>query len=216
MRVLLLAPPGAGKGTQGKVLADHFGLTHISSGDVLRDNLARGTDLGMRAQEYLSRGDLVPDDMLNGLLREPIQEAVATGGYVLDGFPRTLEQAQATVMNNPVPSATLQCVLFLDVSDQDLVTRLLARRRGSDDTAETIGHRLEVYHRETEPLVAYYRGRGLLHRIDGAQPVADVTRDCIAVLTTLSNGGTPSDRSALSNGATRSDEAEQVVTTRRE
>ncbi|HVV31232.1 MAG TPA: adenylate kinase [Mycobacteriales bacterium] len=185
MRLLLLAPPGAGKGTQGALLAEHFGIRHISSGDLLRENITTGTDLGRQVQAYLAAGDLVPDEVMGALLRKPAVAAAAAGGYVLDGFPRTLQQAQLAFLAGDEEGVALQAVLFLDVPDDVLVGRLLARGRGADDSEETIRHRLAVYHHETEPLVAYYTGRGLLRRVDGNQPVEAVTAECLAALAEL-------------------------------
>jgi adenylate kinase len=182
MRLLLLAPPGAGKGTQGQALAQHYGTRHISSGDLLRDNIERGTELGREVQAYLSRGDLVPDSVMDALLQAQILTAVDEGGYILDGFPRTLHQAQLAFLSAAPRGAALQAVLFLDVPEDVLVERLRARGRGADDGEETIRHRLKVYHAETEPLIAYYRGRGILRTVDGAQPVAGVTRSCIEAI----------------------------------
>lgn len=189
MRLLLLAPPGAGKGTQGQALARHYGITHLSSGDLLRENITGGTAVGRQVQAYLERGDLVPDSVMDALLQTKILDAVKTGGYVLDGFPRTLRQAQRAFRGVAGQSATadtaLQAVLFLDVPEEALVKRLLARGRGADDNEATIRHRLQVYHTETEPLVAYYRGRGLLRTVAGDQPVADVTQACIEAISEL-------------------------------
>jgi adenylate kinase len=183
MRLLLLAPPGAGKGTQGKALAEHYGIQHISSGDLLRDNIEHDTDLGRQVQAYLSRGDLVPDSVMDALLQNQISAAVAAGGYILDGFPRTLHQAQLAFLSVAIQnSAALQAVLFLDVPEDTLVKRLISRGRGADDTEDTIRHRLQVYHAETEPLVAYYRGRGLLRTVNGDQDVDEVTHACIEAI----------------------------------
>lgn len=182
MRVLLLAPPGAGKGTQGGRLAAHFGVRHISSGDLLRDNIEAGTELGQRVRSYLAAGDLVPDEVMEELLRDAVVDAARSGGYVLDGFPRTVHQAHQAYLMAREEGVELQAVLFLAVPDEVLVGRLLARGRGTDDTEATIRHRLEVYHAETEPLVAYYRGRDLLHEVDGDQPVDIVTGACLAAL----------------------------------
>ncbi|HEV7209531.1 MAG TPA: adenylate kinase [Mycobacteriales bacterium] len=178
MRVLLLAPPGAGKGTQGKRLAAQFGVTHISSGDLLRDNIIAGTELGTTVQAYLAAGDLVPDAVIEDLLRVSVVEAAHTGGYVLDGFPRTVHQAEQAYLMAQEEGVALQAVLFLRVPDDVLTARLLARGRGADDTEATIRHRLAVYHAETEPLIAAYQARGLLHEVDGDQPIEAVTAAC--------------------------------------
>lgn len=182
MRLLLLAPPGAGKGTQGAALAEHYGVRHISSGDLLRAELDAGTDLGRRAQKFLDAGDLVPDDVLQHLLGEPIDAAARAGGYVLDGFPRTVAQSEAAAAVAERRGIGLEAVVFLRVPDDVLVRRLLARARGADDSEETVRHRLAVYYRQTEPLVVRYRERGLLHEVDGDQPPDDVTAAIVKAL----------------------------------
>jgi len=182
MRLLLLAPPGAGKGTQGGRLAEHYDVTHISSGDMLRTHIQANDELGQRVKSYLAAGDLVPDDVMSDLILEPAFKAAARGGYILDGFPRTLDQARFAFAEACAAGAELQAVIFLDVPDEVLVKRLLARGRGTDDTEATIRHRLEVYHGETEPLVAYYEDRSLLRRVNGDQSVEAVTDACIAAL----------------------------------
>lgn len=182
MRVLLLAPPGAGKGTQGERLAAHFGITHISSGDLLRAELTDRSPLGEKVRHYLAAGDLVPDGVMEQLLMGPARAAGAAGGYVLDGFPRTVHQAEQAYLIASDEGIELQAVLFLAVPDDVLVQRLLARRRGNDDTEATIRRRLEVYHAETEPLVEHYRTRGLLREVNGDQPVERVTEACLAAL----------------------------------
>lgn len=185
MRLLLLAPPGAGKGTQGQLLAAHFGVRHISSGDLLRAHLTDGTPLGQQVARYLAAGDLVPDELVEDLLLAAVLQAAEAGGYVLDGFPRTVHQAQQAYLVARQQQAQVQAVLLLDVPDPVLTRRLAARGRGTDDTEATIGHRLAVYHAQTEPLVAYYRQRGILHVIDGDAPIPAVTAACLAALDTV-------------------------------
>jgi adenylate kinase len=185
MRLLLLAPPGAGKGTQGANLAAHYGITHISSGDLLREHIQNQTELGRQVQAYLAAGDLVPDEVMIALVSGPAREAAAAGGFILDGFPRTLKQAQMVLQNAKEAGTVLHAVIFLDVPDDVLVKRLIARGRGSDDTEYTIRHRLEVYHRETEPLITFYRDRGLLRYVDGNQPIEAVTAAIDAALSDL-------------------------------
>lgn len=179
MRLLLIGAPGAGKGTQAARLAEHFGLTHISSGDLLRTHVTEGTDLGRRVKQYVSRGDLVPDQMVLDMLRKPIVAASERGGYVLDGFPRTIEQAEIAYETARDLGVAVQVAAYLDVEREELVRRLLARGRGSDDTQEVIEHRLEVYEARTRPMVAYYDRREILVRVDGAQPEDDVTRQLV-------------------------------------
>lgn len=179
MRLLLIGAPGAGKGTQAVRLAEHFGLTHISSGDLLRAHVTEGTDLGRRVKQYVSRGDLVPDQMVLDMLRKPIVAASERGGYVLDGFPRTIEQAGIAYETARELGVAVQVAAYLDVEREELVRRLLARGRGSDDTQEVIEHRLEVYEARTRPMVDYYDRREILVRVDGAQPEDDVTRQLV-------------------------------------
>lgn len=176
MRLLLIGAPGAGKGTQAVRLAEHFGITHISSGDLLRRHVTEGTDLGRRVQQYVSRGDLVPDQMVLDMLRKPIVAASEQGGYVLDGFPRTVEQAEIAYETARELGVAVQVAAYLDVAREELVRRLLARGRGSDDTQDVIEHRLEVYEERTFPMIDYYDRREILVRVDGSQPEDDVTR----------------------------------------
>jgi len=176
MRLLLIGAPGAGKGTQAGRLAEHFGITHISSGDLLRRHVEDGTALGTQVQQYVSRGDLVPDQMVLDMLRKPIVEASAKGGYVLDGFPRTVEQAEIAYETARELGVAVQVAALLDVPDDELVRRLLARSRGTDDTQDVIEHRLEVYEARTRPMVAYYAEREVLVTVDGSKPEDEVTR----------------------------------------
>ena len=185
MRLLLLAPPGAGKGTQGANLAAHYGIAHISSGDLLRQHIQDQDELGRQVQAYLAAGDLVPDEVMIELVSGPAREAAAAGGFILDGFPRTLKQAQMVMESAKEAGTTLHAVLFLDVPDDVLVKRLIARGRGADDTEYTIRHRLEVYHRETEPLITFYEDRGLLRYVDGNQSISAVTAAIDALLSDL-------------------------------
>ena len=148
MRLLLIGAPGSGKGTQAVRLAEHFGIAHISSGDLLRQHVTDDTAFGEQVQKYVSRGDLVPDEMVLDMLRKPIVEASAKGGYVLDGFPRTVEQAEIAYETASKLGVAVQIAAYLDVGRDELIRRLLARGRGSDDTQEVIEHRLEVYEAE--------------------------------------------------------------------
>jgi len=186
MRILLLAPPGAGKGTQADRISVHFGIPHISTGDLFRRHVAERTPLGLEVEEYLRRGDLVPDDIVLGIVEEAVADAVArTGGYLLDGFPRTLAQARRGYRIAVRLGATVHGVLHFDVREPELLRRLLERATTEgrdDDTEATIRHRLDVYKTETEPLLDYYRGRGVLVTVSGEQPVDDVTAESIAAL----------------------------------
>jgi adenylate kinase len=170
MRLLLIGAPGAGKGTQAERLAERFGITHISSGDLLRQHVREQTSLGRTIKSYVDKGDLVPDSVVLDMLRKPVVAAVEAGGYVLDGFPRTVEQAEASFPVAQALGVEVQAAIHLDVPREELVRRLLSRRRGSEDTEEVIEHRLEVYLEKTVPLLAYYAGRELMFAVDGAQP----------------------------------------------
>jgi adenylate kinase len=180
MRVLLVAPPGAGKGTQAAKLADHYGIANLSSGALLRREIAADTEIGRRAIEYVRRGDLVPDDLIFQVLAEPLIEAAENGGYVLDGFPRNLHQAKTAYrIARENPSIELQAVVHLDVPLEELTKRLLARgvQEGRIDDAENVvTHRLEVFAAATEPLLDFYRRRGLVLDVDGNQEIDRVFR----------------------------------------
>jgi adenylate kinase len=175
MRVLLIGAPGAGKGTQATKIAEHFGLTHISSGELLRRHIAEGTAIGRQVQEYVARGDLVPDAIMMDMLSKPVRAAVDSGGYVLDGFPRTVEQAKAAYEAVGSQGLAVQVAVHIFVPTEDLVRRLLNRARGGDDTREVIEHRLEVYREKTVPMLDYYADRERLVQVNGARPEAEVT-----------------------------------------
>ena len=167
MRLLLIGAPGSGKGTQAIRIADHFGLTHISSGDLLRQHVKDGTSLGQEVQRFVERGDLVPDTLVMDVLRKPVVAASESGGYVLDGFPRTVEQAEIAYSVARELGVAAQVAVHLDVRREELVRRLLARGRGSDDTEDVIAHRLEVYQEHTVPMLRYYERRAELVTVDG-------------------------------------------------
>lgn len=175
MRLLLIGAPGAGKGTQAVQLAERLGLTHISSGDLLRQHVTDETTLGKAVKEYVTRGDLVPDQVVLDMLRKPVLAASKAGGYVLDGFPRTVAQAEIAYGTAKELGVAVQIAIYLEVERQELVRRLLARGRGSDDTAEVIEHRLEVYEEKTRPMIAYYAQREQLITVNGARPPDEVT-----------------------------------------
>jgi adenylate kinase len=181
LRVIMLSPPGAGKGTHGRWLTRHSGATHISSGDLLRAEVALGSDLGRRVAEYTARGDLVPDEVIFSILIPAVVAAVRdTGGYVLDGFPRTMPQAMRAAELGVELGLTSNAVIYLTAPEEELVSRLLdrAQRDGrADDTLGVIRHRLAVFARETAPLVEYYRDRGILLELSTHRPEADVHAD---------------------------------------
>ena len=186
MRVLMVAPPGAGKGTQAEKLARHYEVAHLSSGELLRQEVHAGTEIGRQAADYLRRGDLVPDELIFTTLAESIVLASRQGGYVLDGFPRNLRQAkEAYELTNEVEGIALQAVIQLDVARQELRRRLLARAEDegrSDDSEKIITHRFEVYTVETEPLLAFYRARNLVLEINGEQDEEQVFADIVRSL----------------------------------
>lgn len=181
MRLLLVAYPGAGKGTQAERLAAHYNIAHLSSGDLLRSEIDRHTDIGATATDYLRRGDLVPDELVFEMLSAPILEAATNGGYVLDGFPRTLRQAEvAYTWAQATEGVELQAVIYLKVGKEDLLERLRVRAGvggRTDDDEVTIAHRFEVFETQTEPLLDFYSGRGILLDINGGQSVDDVFSD---------------------------------------
>jgi adenylate kinase len=181
MRVIMLSPPGAGKGTHSRWLTQQTGAAHISSGDLLRAEVARGSDLGRRVAAYTARGDLVPDELIFSILMPAVIAAARdTGGYVLDGFPRTMPQALRAAELGAELALTANAVIYLTAPEEELVSRLLdrAQRDGrADDTLAVIRHRLEVFARETAPLVDYYRGRGILLELSTDRPEADVQAD---------------------------------------
>ena len=181
MRLLLVAYPGAGKGTQATRLAVHYNITKLSSGELLRAEVARGTAIGRVAADYLRRGDLVPDELIFEMLAAPLLDAASHGGYVLDGFPRTLRQAElAYSVAQKIKDVELQAVVYLRVGHDELLKRLQARgdRMGrTDDDEITIAHRFEVFKTQTEPLLGFYASRGILLDINGEQPVGDVFAD---------------------------------------
>jgi adenylate kinase len=185
MRLLLIGAPGAGKGTQAERLAERFGIAHISSGDLLRQHVREQTSIGRTIRSYVDKGDLVPDSVVLDMLRKPVVAAVEAGGYVLDGFPRTVEQAEASFAVAHALGVEVQAAIHLDVPREELVRRLLSRRRGSEDTEAVIEHRLEVYLEKTVPLLAYYAGRELMFAVDGAQPPDAVHEEIVARLRKL-------------------------------
>jgi adenylate kinase len=186
MRVLMIAPPGAGKGTQGALIAAHFGIPHIATGELLRDHVARRTSLGLAVQEYLDRGELAPDQVVLDMVREAVVAAKAAGGgYVLDGVPRNIQQARALYLIAVDLGMTADVALHLDAGDAEVARRLLARaalEHRSDDTAEVIAQRLALYHQVTAPILCWYRDRGILVSVDAMRPVQEVSREILAAL----------------------------------
>jgi adenylate kinase len=181
MRLVLLGPPGAGKGTQAVRLGEHFRCPVIATGEVFRSHVAEGTPLGRLAQEYLDRGDLVPDEVVIDMVMERLaaEPGGEEGGFVLDGFPRTVAQAEALDAELDAAGVPLDAALFFEITEDELFRRLAGRSAALhrvDDAEQTIRHRLEVFAIKTRPLVDYYERRGLLERVDAIGEVDEVTR----------------------------------------
>ena len=206
MRVAFLGPPGAGKGTQARELAREWGVPHLATGDMLREAVAAGTRLGLAAQRYMEQGALVPDDVIIDLMRERLAAADATKGFILDGFPRTIAQDEALGKVLAETGQALGAVVFFDVSEAELLRRLTGRRvcrqcqatyhlvsappaktgicdkcggelyQREDDSEKTVRNRLEVYTRQTAPLLDYYRGHSLLRTVRGEGPIDGIRR----------------------------------------
>jgi len=204
MRIVLLGPPGAGKGTQAKLMLERTGMVHISTGDLLRAAVATSSTLGRAAKGFMERGELVPDQLVTDMIRDRLSAMGAAPSFMLDGFPRTVVQAEALEKMLASRSIPLEHVISLDVPREELVRRLSGRRtcrvcgamshvtsdptrrpgvcdecggalyQREDDREETIRARLEVYDRATAPLITFYRGRGLLREVDGTGPTTDV------------------------------------------
>ena len=185
--LVLIGPPGVGKGTQAAQLRDEFGLAHIATGDLLRAHRGQGTELGRQAATYMSDGRLVPDGLVVAMVQERIRESPR---FVLDGFPRSLAQARALAEVLLVERRRLTAAVFVEAPDEIVIERIAGRDEGrDDDNAATVRRRLEVFHRSTAPVIAYYEALGILHRIDAARPIDQVYADTQRLLSRL--GGTP-------------------------
>jgi adenylate kinase len=212
LNIVLLGPPGAGKGTQAARLAEDFGLRYIATGNMLRDGVRNGSDLGKKAREYMERGDLVPDDLIIGLIKETLERDDSGSGFILDGFPRTERQAQALDEELQELGRTLNAALLLDVDERTVVERLSQRRvcvkgqhnfhmtfdppkhpercdvdgsrlvQRDDDKPEVIQHRLEEYREKTAPLIEYYERQGKLRRVDASRSPDEVSDEIRAKL----------------------------------
>jgi adenylate kinase len=214
LNLILLGPPGSGKGTQGERLQEDLRLPYYATGDILRAAVRDGTELGRRAKQFMDAGDLVPDEVIIGVIGERIQSPEASDGFILDGFPRTVPQAEALDEEMEDLERGLTAAILIDVPAEEVVRRLSGRRTceqghvfhvefdppeqegvcdvdGSeltirdDDKPEVVRHRLEQYHAKTEPLISYYEDRSLLQRVDGARPPAEVGDRIRALLATL-------------------------------
>ncbi len=216
MKLVLLGAPGAGKGTQAALIAEHFQIPHISTGDIFRENIKNETELGLKAKHYIEEGLLVPDELTTDLVVHRVQEEDCENGYILDGFPRTIPQAECFDAVLEELGMHLDVALDVDVKDEVLIRRISGRRvcsvcgetfhveslppktegicdvchgpliRRKDDDPETVLHRLQVYREKTEPLIAYYKERGILVSVDGDRPVETVFEDIIKILEAFS------------------------------
>ncbi|MEW9528957.1 adenylate kinase [Microbispora sp. NPDC049125] len=212
MRVVLVGPPGAGKGTQAQFIASHLSIPKISTGDIFRANVSGGTELGKLAKEYMDRGDLVPDEVTVAMVRDRLSEDDAQEGFLLDGFPRNVPQAEVLKKMLAEFGTALDVVLNLVVEDDEVVRRLAGRRtcrscgkvwhvlfdppavdgvcdacggelfQRDDDREETIRHRLEVYQEQTSPLIAFYADEGILQGVDATGPVEEITQRAMSAL----------------------------------
>jgi adenylate kinase len=185
MRLILMGPPGAGKGTQAKFIAERFGIPAISTGDIFRANVSRGTKLGLEAKRYMDAGEYVPDEVTNLMVRDRIDEPDAGPGFLLDGYPRTLAQVEELDGMIKFTGHSLDAVVVLTVDNEEIVQRLLQRAKvegRADDTEDVIRRRQEVYAEQTEPLIGVYRTRGLLVEVDGMGEVDEVTKRIFAAL----------------------------------
>ena len=212
MKIIMLGAPGAGKGTQAAQIAEKFGIPHISTGDIFRANLKQGTPLGLKAKEYMDQGLLVPDDLTCDLVVDRIAQPDAANGYVLDGFPRTIPQAEALTKALDARGEKIDFAIDVEVPDENIVNRMGGRRACSkcgatyhivfnptkvegvcdacggelilrdDDKPETVQKRLGVYHDQTQPLIDYYMAAGVLREVDGTQEIGKVFEDITAIL----------------------------------
>lgn len=212
MKIVMLGAPGAGKGTQAIKIADKYDIPHISTGDIFRANIKGGTELGQKAKSYIDKGELVPDEVTIGMLLDRIAQDDCKNGYVLDGFPRTIPQAESLTEALKSQGDRIDFALNIDVPDEAIIKRMSGRRAcpkcgatyhivyaapktenicdkcgaeliiRSDDKPETVKDRLNVYHQQTEPLIAYYKTAGVLHEVDGTQELPKVFEDVVAIL----------------------------------
>lgn len=212
MKIVMLGAPGAGKGTQAIKIADKYDIPHISTGDIFRANIKGGTELGQKAKSYIDKGELVPDEVTIGMLLDRIAQDDCKNGYVLDGFPRTIPQAESLTEALKSQGDKIDFALNIDVPDEAIIQRMSGRRAcpkcgatyhivyaapktenicdkcgteliiRSDDKPETVKDRLNVYHQQTEPLIAYYKAAGVLREVDGTQELPKVFEDVVAIL----------------------------------
>ena len=212
MKIVMLGAPGAGKGTQAKKIAAKYAVPHISTGDIFRANIKEGTELGLKAKQYMDQGLLVPDEVTIGMLLDRIHQADCNGGFILDGFPRTIPQAESLTRALAEAGEAIDFAIDVDVPDANIVNRMGGRRAclkcgatyhvefappktenicdvcgaelvlRDDDKPETVQKRLAVYHEQTQPLIDYYKGKGVLHSVDGTQPMDAVITSITEIL----------------------------------
>lgn len=185
MRLILFGPPGAGKGTQANNIAKSYVAAHISTGDMLRAAVKNGADLGTLAKSYMDKGELVPDDVIIGIIKDRIKEEDAKKGFMLDGFPRTITQAEALSEMLEAESESIDTVVSIEVNDEEIIERILQRAKiegREDDAEDVVRNRLNVYHNQTEPLKAYYESAGVLAEVDGMGTIDEVFERIQAVL----------------------------------
>ncbi len=177
LNFIFFGPPGAGKGTQAKLIAKEYDFVHISTGDILRNAIAEQTDLGKQAQKYVEKGELVPDSLIIDLIRSVLEKNFNAKGFIFDGFPRTIPQAQAFDDMLSQLNWEITAVIDLEVTDQEIMARLLRRAEiegRTDDTPQVIEHRLQVYRQNTEPLIDYYLQQGKLYKVNGLGTIEEV------------------------------------------
>jgi adenylate kinase len=178
MRLIIMGPPGAGKGTQAKVIAERLSIPAISTGDIFRENVKQQTDLGREAQRYMDAGDYVPDEITNAMVRDRLSEDDAKAGFLLDGYPRTVAQVAELDSMVEADGQRIDAVIVLTVEPEEIIQRLVRRAQGegrADDTEEVVRHRQELYTEQTAPLIEVYDDRGLLVVVDGMGSVDEVT-----------------------------------------
>ncbi|MCH8971182.1 MAG: adenylate kinase [Acidobacteria bacterium] len=188
VRLLFIGPPGAGKGTQAERVAERLGIPHVSTGEMFRHHVANGSDLGMKVEAIMAAGDYVPDEITVAMLEQRIGEPEAAGGYILDGFPRTVAQVRS--LDDLIGEDGLDKVVVFEVDETELVERMLSRGR-ADDTSETIRKRFEVYMAQTRPLLDIYDDRGITVSVDGLGEMDEVTDRIVDVLESRHQPGTP-------------------------